>query len=100
MVTQGNKGSALADHGPTGGGDELTVEVFSPRIPEPMKFTWLKSLKVGDAADKAAKAFGYEAGNPTFIDKAKQVLERDKTLFEAGIQDFDTLELTDKGGGV
>ena len=28
------------------------------------------------------------------------VLDRDKTLSEAGVRDFDTLELTDKGGGV
>ena len=32
------------------------------------------------------------SGNPA--------LDRDKTLSEAGVRDFDTLELTDKGGGV
>lgn len=100
MVAQSNKGSAITDRDFSSDAGELTVEVFSPRVSESMKFNWSKSLKVGDAADKAAKAFGYEAGNPTFIDKTKQVLDRDKTLFEAGVHDFDTLELTDKGGGV
>ena len=100
MVAQGNEGSASADRAPAGGDGELTVEVFSPRVPEPKKFTWSKSLKVGDAADEAAKAFHYEAGNPTFLDKGEHVLDRDKTLLEAGVRDFDKLELTDKGGGV
>ena len=100
MVAQVNEGSAVADRNDAGGGGELTVEVFSPRVSEPKKFTWSKSLKVGEAADEAAKAFNYEAGNPTFVDKSGHVLDRDKTLFEAGVQDFDKLELTDKGGGV
>ena len=88
MVAQANEGSVIADRDYAGGGGELTVEVFSPRVPEPMKFTWSKSLKVGDAADQAAKAFGYEAGNPTLLDKAGHVLDRDKTLSEAGVRDF------------
>ena len=92
--------SVNVDNGHVVGGNELTVEIFSPRSPQPKKFTWAKSLQVGQAADEAAKAFGYEAGNPTFQDKTGQVLERDKTLIESGIQDFDRLELTDKGGGV
>ena len=82
------------------GGGELTVEVFSPRVSEPKKFTWLKELLVGKAADEAAKVFDYEAGTPTFQDKAGRVLDRGNTLIEAGVQDFDRLELTDKGGGV
>lgn len=81
-------------------GNELTVEVFAPRSPEPRKFTWPKSMLVGAAADEAAKEFGYEHGTPTFQDKEKIDLPRDKTLFEAGVQDFDTLILTDTGGGV
>ena len=47
MVAQANKGSAIPDRNPAGGGGELTVEVFSPRVSEPKKFTWSKSLKVG-----------------------------------------------------
>ena len=40
MVAQANEGSVIADRDYTGGGGELTVEVFSPRVPEPKKFTW------------------------------------------------------------
>ena len=58
MVTQANEGSVITDRDFTGGDGELTVEVFSPRVPEPMKFTWSKSLKVGAAADLAVKVFG------------------------------------------
>lgn len=93
-----NEGTATVDR--TVGGAELTIEVFSPRFPEPKKFTWAKSLRVGDAADEAAKAFHYEAGTPTFINKDEKALKREETLIEAGVQDFDQLELTDKGGGV
>ena len=85
---------------PAGTGDDLTVEVFSPRVPEPMKFTWPKAFQVGKAADEAAEAFKYEAGTPTFLDKDQKVLDREETLIAAGIRDFDQLELTDKGGGV
>ncbi len=100
MVAQADEGSVIAACDYTGGGGELTVEVFSPRVPEPVKFTWSKSLKVGDAADEAAKALGYEAGKPTLLDKAGHVLDREKTPSEAGVRDLDTLELTDKGGRV
>ncbi len=81
-------------------GGELTVEVFSPRAPISKKFTWPKSLLVGDAADEAAKEFKYEAGTPSLQNKNKQVLDRQQTLLDAGVRDFDRLELTDTGGGV
>ena len=80
--------------------NDLTVEVFAPRSAEPKKFTWPKSLLLGAAADEAAEAFGYERGTPTFQNKEKLDLPRDKTLFEVGVMDFDTLKLTDTGGGV
>ena len=83
-----------------GSGGELILEVFSPREPAPKKFTWPKTLLVGDAADEAAKAFKYEAGSPTFQDKDKTVLDRQQTLLDAGVRDFDRLELVDTGGGV
>ena len=81
-------------------GGELIVEVYSPRIPTPEKFTWPKSILVGEAANQAAKKFGYEAGSPTFMNEEGKVLNRDISLFEAGVKDFDKLELTDTGGGV
>ena len=84
---------------PTAGG-ELSVVVFAPRKPEPAKFQWAKSLSVGEAADQAARFFGYEAGKPTLQYKEGRVLLRDKTLLDAGVQDLDELELTDTGGGV
>ena len=100
MSVQDKDESANAEPDRAGSNGNLTVEVFSPRVPEPKKFTWPKSLHVGQAADEAAKAFNYEAGTPTFQNKEKKVLDREKTLIEAGVQDFDQLELTDKGGGV
>ena len=100
MEIQANKDPASADHHSIVDVGELTVEVFAPRVSEFKKFTWSKSLQVGKAADEAAKAFQYAAGNSTFLNKSKQVLDREKTLVEAGVRDFDQLELTDKGGGV
>ena len=80
--------------------NDLTIEVRAPRDTEPKKFVWSKSTLVGAAADEAAKEFGYEAGTHSFRNKEKVVLPRDKALFEAGVQDFDTLTLTNTGGGV
>ena len=37
MATQANKASVIDDRDHGGGGGELTVEVFSPRVPEPKK---------------------------------------------------------------
>ena len=81
-------------------GGELTVEVFAPRVPIPKKFTWLKTLLVGAAADEAAAEFKYEAGTPTLQNKDEKVLDRQQTLLAAGVRDFDRLDLTDTGGGV
>ena len=80
--------------------DAITVEVFSARVTTPRKFTWPKTMTVGEAADDAARAFKYEAGTPTFQNKDDQVLQRKDTLAEAGVRNLDRLELTDSGGGV
>ncbi len=80
--------------------DDLIVEVFSPREPDPRKFTWPKTTLVGTAADQAARAFKYAAGTPTFQNKDRKVLDRTETLAASGVQPFDVLELTDTGGGV
>lgn len=100
MGVQDKDGLTDVIHDRAGGDGNLTVEVFSPRFTQPKKFTWSKSLQIGQAADEAAKAFNYEAGTPTFQNKDGKVLDRDKTLTESGVRDFDQLELTDKGGGV
>ncbi len=85
---------------PSQAAEKINVEVFSPREPNPKKFSWPKDWTIGDAADDAAKAFGYEAGTPTLQNKDHEVLQRKDTLSEAGVNDGDQLELTDTGGGV
>lgn len=83
-----------------GGGPDLTATVLDPRDPdESREFTWMKSLKVGDAAAEAAAAFGFEPGQPTLV-KGEEVLDREKPLVAAGVRDGDVLELTDVAGGV
>jgi hypothetical protein len=78
---------------------DLTVTVFSPRVPDPKTFTWSKTMKVGDAAHAAAVAFGYEGGSPG-LQKQGHVLDDQKPLVAAGVEDGDVLELVDRGGGV
>lgn len=80
--------------------DEIRVRVFAPRTVNPKNFRWPMSLTVGEAADEAAAAFEYEAGNPTFQNEQDEVLDRQKTLEAAGVEDKDELTLTDTGGGV
>lgn len=79
---------------------QITVLVFAPRSPQPREFTWRKTVKVGAAADEAARAFGYEAGTPTFQNAQEEVLDRNKPLVAEKVRDGDTLELVDCGGGV
>ena len=55
MTDQGHGGSSNARRNRSAGGGDVTVEVFSPRVPEHMKFTWSKLPRVGDAADEAAR---------------------------------------------
>jgi hypothetical protein len=77
----------------------LDVTVFAPRSTEPKQFHWDKYLSVGEAADEAARAFGYEGGTPSLA-KGDEVLDRSKQLVAAGVRDGDELELVDTGGGV
>lgn len=79
---------------------QITVLVFAPRSPQPKEFVWRKTVKVGAAADEAARAFGYESGTPTFQNAQEQVLDRNKPLVAEKVRDGDTLELVDCGGGV
>jgi len=79
--------------------DDVTVEVFAPRQAEPRKFTWELTKLVGDAAREAAKAFGYEGGDPT-LGHGEKIFKRDETLAAAHVHDGEKLELLDVGGGV
>ncbi len=79
---------------------EITVTVYAPRAVEPKEFTWPKTKKVGEAAQEAAIAFGYEPSSPTFQNENEEVLDRNKPLVAEKVKDGDTLELVDSGGGV
>lgn len=77
----------------------LDVKVFAPRSTEPRTYHWSKHLSVGEAADEAARDFGYQGGTPSLA-KGDEVLDRGKQLVSAGVRDGDELELVDTGGGV
>lgn len=81
------------------GDEDLVVTVYAPRTPEPKTFIWATTKRVGDAAQEAADAFGYEAGTPG-LQKGDDVLDNNKTLEAAGVEHCDKLELVDTGGGV
>lgn len=80
----------------------ITVKVFAPRAPEPKTFTWRKTLKVGEAAQEAATAFGYQGGTPGLETDSNppRVLDNNKTLVAEHVEDGAQLELLDTGGGV
>lgn len=78
----------------------VSVTVVAPNNPTPGTFTWPKSKRVGEAAAEAAAALGFSGGNPTFMNSADEVLDRDRPLVAAGVRDGDQLELVDIGGGV
>lgn len=81
-------------------GKILHLRISAPREPEPRKFTFTKSTRVGDAAREVATAFGYTGGSPTFQNATGDLLDRDKTLAAEHLKDHDELELVDVGGGV
>lgn len=83
------------------GDKEITVVVHAPRHKDAKPFRWPPATKVGDAAREAAAAFGYAPeGNPTFMTRGGDVLDRSKSLAEEGVKSGDKLELVDSGGGV
>jgi hypothetical protein len=90
-----NKPDDHGGHGPP----HFTVTVFAPSVLDPRRFTWPQTMKVGEAAADAAKAFGIDTEAPTF-EKGDEVLDRTKPLVAAGVRDGDTLELVSAGGGV
>ena len=83
-----------------GGGNELTVTVFTTRVPDPRTYTWPKNKVVGEAAREAADGFGQTGGNPGFQNSDKKVLDNSKRLVAEGVRDGDRLELVDTTGGV
>ena len=81
--------------------NDLTLNVFAPKAVEPKVFTWKKTMKVGEAADQAAQAFGYTAGAYTLqLGTTHEVLDRNRTLVSYGLKDGDSLEIVSTGGGV
>jgi hypothetical protein len=82
------------------GHGELSLIVFAPREPDPRTFEFRRTETVRDSARAAADSFGYESGNPSFETERHVVLNRDKTLAEAGVRDGERLHLVDVGGGV
>jgi len=82
------------------GHDDLSVTVFSPRVPDPRQYTWPKNKMVGEAAREAANDFGQTGGTPGFQNSEKRVLDNSKRLVAEGVRDGDTLELVDTTGGV
>lgn len=77
----------------------VTVTVFAINSTDGKSFTWGKSMKVGDAAAEAAAAFGITDENAT-LSEAGTVLNHNKTLVAAKVDDGDELELVSTGGGV
>jgi hypothetical protein len=80
----------------------IRVLVYAPRSPEPKEFFWRRDLVVGEAAQIAAKAFGYVGGHPGLQTDSTppRVLDNRKTLEAEHIHCGSTLELVDSGGGV
>jgi hypothetical protein len=81
---------------------QLTLTVHAPRAPEPKTFSWLKTMKVGDAATQAALAFGYSGTNAELqlLGPTPRMLDAHKTLVAEHLKDGDELEVTSTGGGV
>ena len=95
--------SQVTDSPPGKEKQDLILVVHAPKAPEPRKFTWPKTEKVGDAARQAATDFGYAGGNPGFLlisAEPKRMLDNNKPLVAEHLKDGDEVEITDTGGGV
>jgi hypothetical protein len=79
---------------------KIVLVVYAPKAIEPKRFRYPITDSVGAAAQIAATAFDYVAGNPSFQVKDDPVLNRDLTLEEAGLHAHEHVELVDAGGGV
>lgn len=78
----------------------ITVKVFVPSSTRPRPFTWAATKTVGEAAKDVAEAWCLETEAPTFQNHCDEVLDRDKSLKDAGVSEGDQLELVSAGGGV
>lgn len=78
----------------------IVIVVFAPKEPEPKRFRFSLEQTVGEAAQVAAQAFGYEVGTPSFQREEGTVLDRTLTLKAAKVHNREHLELVDVGGGV
>jgi len=79
----------------------LHVTVVTPSDSKPREFAFSGTETVGAAANDVANAFGLHPTVPSFeVERQELVLDRSKTLAEAGVHDGDRLELVDVGGGV
>lgn len=83
---------------------ELTLRVFAPRTTEPRVFVWRKTMKIADAANEAAAAFGYTGTNVGLAllqaDGTARMLDNNKPLVAEHLKDGDELEISSTGGGV
>lgn len=79
--------------------EEVTVTIAPLNDDDPRAFTFEKTKKVGEAAEEAAEAFGYDADGFT-LQLGDKVLDSDKPLVAAGIVGDELYELANTGGGV
>jgi hypothetical protein len=80
--------------------EHIVLVVYAPKDPHAKRFRFPLADTVGAAAQVAAEAFGYAAGNPSFQVKEDPVLDRSLTLEQAGLHNHEHVELVDAGGGV
>jgi hypothetical protein len=78
----------------------LHLVILSPRYPEPKNLEFPHSELVGEAARRAAEAFEYSPGTPSFQTANRVTLDRNISLAAAHVHNGDHLELVDVGAGV
>jgi len=88
--------------GGRGHGDKknIVLVVSAPNTPDSKHMPFKTDLLVGAAADEAAEKFGYAAGGTPSFRVGTNVLDRNITLADAGLQHKDEVDLVSAGGGV
>jgi hypothetical protein len=79
--------------------NEISVRVFVPGEIAPKAYRFQRDVLVRDAAAKVAADCGIGIEDPTF-QLGDDILDRDKTLEQAGVTPGAELELVGVGGGV